>query len=63
MKRALLLFASSCAWLSTEPYTASRDMKLYVTIDSKTSGTHVIASMSTQVDRIDLGYPGSRGHG
>jgi len=55
MKRALLLFVSSCAWLSTEPYTASRDMKLYVTIDSKTSGTHVTASMSTLVDRIDLG--------
>jgi hypothetical protein len=41
--------------LSTEPYTATRDMSLYVTIASTTSGTHVSADLIGPLGRVDLG--------
>lgn len=55
MKRFAFLCVTSCAWLSTEPYTATRDMKLYVTIDGTVSPTHVTADLTGPVGRVALG--------
>jgi len=54
MKPLALAILSSCAMFSTEPYAATRDMSLYVTIDSGASGTHVSGQLSAPVE-IDLG--------
>jgi hypothetical protein len=57
MKRLVLLFASACAMFSTEPYTATRDMRLYVTIDATTSATttHVTADLTAMFGSVELG--------
>ena len=52
--RLAVVLVSSCAMLSTEPYAATRDMSLYVTIDSGAAGTHVTGELSAPV-AIDLG--------
>jgi hypothetical protein len=61
MKRVALLFASSCAMFSTEPYTATRDMRLYVTIDATGPVTHVTADLIAQFGSVDLGPNDSLG--
>jgi hypothetical protein len=55
MKRLALVLSSSCVMFSTEPYTASRDMRLYVTIDSGDTGTHVSAEITGPLGSVDLG--------
>lgn len=54
MRLAVVMVSSSCAMLSTEPYAATRDMSLYVTIDAGASGTHVSGELEGPVG-IDLG--------
>jgi len=56
MKRlALAVAACSCAMFSTEPYTATRDMSLYLTIDGTKPLTHVTADLIGPFGRVDLG--------
>jgi len=61
VKRLLFVTLSSCVMLSTAPYTATRDMRLYVTIDSSAKGTHVTADITGPVGRIELGPNDSLG--
>ena len=55
MKRFAMALVSSCAMFSTEPYTATRDMRLYVTIDGTKPFTHVTADLTGPFGRVDLG--------
>lgn len=61
MKRVAFLVVSSCAMFSTEPYTATRDMTLYVTIDASGAATHVSADLTGPFGRVDLGPNDSLG--
>jgi hypothetical protein len=53
--RLALLFVSGCAMLSTRAETATRDMRLNVTIDSTDAGTHVVANLGGPFGDPDLG--------
>ena len=55
MKRLALAILPSCAMLSTEPYTATRDMSLYVTIDGATPVTHLSAYLTGSLGPVQLG--------
>jgi hypothetical protein len=55
MKLLGLALLSSCAMFSTETYTATSDMRLYVTIDSGADGTHVTADITSPVEGQVLG--------
>lgn len=62
MKRALFSFVTcSCAMFSTDTYTATRDMRLYVTIDATGAQTHVTADLTGPFGDVDLGPNDSLG--
>ncbi len=52
---ALLLLSTACSMLATSPETATRDMRLYVTVDSSDAGTHVDATLTGPFGDPDLG--------